>query len=444
MMTPFTKVSVLVPTRRRIGYLRKLLTSFAATVADAEQAELVFRCDSDDPESIECLRQTPHRFLVGPRREGYKSLPGFFNEMAAIAVGDVLMCCNDDVEFRTPGWPQLLLDEANRYPDGVFNIGVNVGLNDDKFPFSVVSRRMVEAMGCLNDPRLLFSDIFLLDVAKAFGRAVRVNTVTVFHDWAGHGSDDTRREANRHEFDVVFKDTHGNWTDEYAARHRDVVAEAVKNVRRSGDVVAELAINDLERYRPPEAAAANGPWPPRVRCESWNSHTPPHSIHYSKQEIAEVIRALCRYGIESGEVLVTSFGNGLSSLLWGSLFDRVVAIRPGDGDQASTGKYTVVPGSTRDTRFLLGLASRFTSLRAVVLDESRYESVISPYFLMRKVLRRPAIVVFTYTAPSRTEDDGMRLFVNHLRRGLIDNLFHEIVDVERDPSGPGMSYELLD
>ena len=363
--------------------------------------------------------------------------------MAAVAAGDILMCCNDDVEFRTPGWPQLLLDEANRYPDGVFNIGVDVGLNDEKFPFSVVSRRMVEAMGCLNDSRLLFSDIFLLDVAKAFGRAVRLNTVTVFHDWAGHGSDDTRREANRHEFDLVFKDTQGNWTDDYAARHRDVVAEAVAKVRRSGSVLSELTINDLERYRPPARSPDNGGWPPSVRCDSWSSHTPPHSIHYSKQEVAEVIRAICRHGIESGEVLVTALGNGLSSLLWGSLFNRVVAIATGDGDRTSNGKYTVVHGSTGDTRFLLDLAAGFTSLRAMVLDEGRYARVISPYFLMRRILQRPAIVIFTYTGAGRTEHDGMRRFVNDLRRGLVDNLFHEIVDVERDPNGPGMSYELL-
>jgi hypothetical protein len=208
-------------------------------------------------------------------------------------------------------------------------------------------------------------------------------------------------------------------------------------------VVAELAINDLERYRPPTPSPGNGLWPPAVRCDGWSSQTPPHSIHYSKKEVAEIIRAMCRHGIESGEVLVTSFGNGLSSLLWGHLFDRVVAIAPGDGDRTSNGKYTVVRGSTGDTRFLFELAAGLTSLRAIVLDESRYASVISPYFLMRKVVQRPAIVIFTRTGGGRAEHDGIRQFVSDLRRGLVDNLFHDIVDVERDPNGPGMSYELL-
>jgi hypothetical protein len=437
---PFGKVSVLVPTRRRTRFLTKMLRSFAATAVRPDEAELVLRCDNDDPESIECLRQTPHTFIVGPRREGYKSLPAFYNELAAISSGDVLMCCNDDVEFRTPGWPRLLLDEANTYPDGIFNIGVDVGLNDDKFPFSVVSRRMVDMMGCLNDPRLLFSDIFLLDVAKAFGRAVRLDTVTVFHDWAGHGADETRRDANRHEFDIVFKDAQGNWTDAYAERHRSVVAEAVAKVRRSGSMVAELAVTTLERYRPPTPVSDHAGWPPSVRCDGWNTETC-HSIHYSKAEVTEVIRAICRHGIDAGEVLVTSLGNGLSSLLWGSIFDRVVAISASGA--TSTGKYIVLPGSTGDTMFLSSVAARLTALRAIVLDDTRYASIISPYFLMRKIVQRPGIVVFTHTGAGQSEQIGARRFVSDLRRGLLDNRCHEIVDVESDPKGPGMSYELL-
>ena len=67
-MRHFTKVSVLVPTRRRSRYLQKLLTSFAATVGDAENAELVFRCDSDDPESISAFVR--HRTGVSSARAG--------------------------------------------------------------------------------------------------------------------------------------------------------------------------------------------------------------------------------------------------------------------------------------------------------------------------------------------------------------------------------------
>jgi len=182
--------------------------------------------------------------------------------MAAVATGDLLMCCNDDVVFQTRGWPGLLLAEARKYPDGIFNFGVNVGLNDDFFPFSIVSRQLVRTLGFINDERLLFSDVFLLDVAKHFNRAIRVKSVTIFHDWAGHGADETRRDANRHEFEVVFKDASGDWTDEYRRKHDQVVAEAVAKIERAGVLaLAQAAIQRFEAYVPPEERH-NTLWPP--------------------------------------------------------------------------------------------------------------------------------------------------------------------------------------
>jgi hypothetical protein len=440
----FQSISVLVPTRRRPEALSRLLASFAATVPDPCQAELVFRCDSDDPESMELVRRSGCLLVVGPRNEGYRSLPLFFNQMAAVARGDVLMCCNDDAEFQTPGWPALILAEANNYPDGIFNIGVRVGLNDDKFPFSVVSRRMMDRMGCLNDPRLLFSDVFLLDVARAFNRAVRLDSVTVFHHWAGHRADDTRLEANRHEFELVFKDVHGNWTDAYRDLHTSVVAEAVGRIRADDEGVADTALAQLERYRPPAASPLL--WPPAVSCASWNGRHPPDTIHYSRSEVRQVIAAMVRHGVVGSDIVVTSFNNGLPSLLWGQLFDRVVTVAGCEQlpeRRIDDGRHTVLAGSTGDPAFMSAVIAELAALRAVVIDDTRYASIISPYFRLRPLVRRPGIVVFTNTGPSQPAAIGARRFVAELRRGAVDNCAHEIYEVLPDPQGPGMSYELL-
>jgi hypothetical protein len=440
----FQSISVLVPTRRRPEALSRLLASFAATVGDSSQAELIFRCDSDDPESIELVRQSGNLLIVGPRHDGYRSLPVFFNQMAAVTRGDVLMCCNDDAEFQTPGWPALILAEANNYPDGIFNIGVHVGLNDDKFPFSVVSRRMIDAMGCLNDPRLLFSDVFLLDVARAFNRAVRLDTVTVSHQWAGHQADETRLEANRHEFALVFKDVEGNWTDAYRDLHTSVVAEAVARIRADSSVVAESVLAALERYRPPSASSAI--WPPAVACVNWNTRQPPDTIHYSRSEVREVIAAMVRNGVLGGNILVTSFNNGLPSVLWGELFERVVTVAGCEQlpeRRIDDGRHTVMAGSIGDPAFMATVTAELTALRALVIDDTRYSSIISPYFMLRALIRRPGIIVFINTGPSQPASVGARRFVADLRRGSVDNFAHEIYDVTPDPQGPGMSYELL-
>jgi hypothetical protein len=218
----FHKISVLVPTRQRLDDLRTLLASYDATAGESVESELVFRVDDDDPASAELLRASGRTVLVGPRHAGYSSLPWFYRELLAIATGDVLMTGNDDMVFRTPGWPALLLAEANRYPDGVFNLGVSTH-NATHFPFSTIARVAADAMGYVHDPRLYWGDVFLRDVMAAFDRAVLVPTVTIDHDWRGWRPDRTFREADQ--------DNPARTNSLYWMTHDAVVNQAVSRVR---------------------------------------------------------------------------------------------------------------------------------------------------------------------------------------------------------------------
>jgi glycosyltransferase involved in cell wall biosynthesis len=235
----YSKISVLIPTRNRIEYLKKMLKSYEDTVANPDQTELVFRVDSDDPQSADFLAHYGWPIIVGPRDEGYKSLPRFYNEMVKQAAGDLFVCGNDDMIFLTPDWPRLVIEEANKYPDGIFNIGVSTGLNDEKFPFSIVSRQLVDRLGKINDERLLFSDIFLLDIARHFNRAILLHSVIFYHDWTGYTNDQTRRDASKHEFSEVWEKAPGNWTAAYTKLHNMAVSEAIAKL----DSVSKIRIN---------------------------------------------------------------------------------------------------------------------------------------------------------------------------------------------------------
>jgi len=184
----FEKISVLVPTRGRVPHLRTLLQSF-----DSSCAELVFRVDDDDLETQSFLAQYPWTVMIGPRCHGYASIPVFFNEAVQAALGDVVMLGNDDMRFVTPHWAESLLHEANQYRDGIFNLGVST-LNETHFPFSVVSKRVTNALGFVCDPRLFWVDIFLRDIMAHFGRCVMVPSVRVEHDWAGYPYDVLHRD----------------------------------------------------------------------------------------------------------------------------------------------------------------------------------------------------------------------------------------------------------
>lgn len=214
----FHRVSVLIPTRGRLERLQRLLASWDETVTDPSSAELIFRIDEDDTESLRFLLKHDHRVLVGQRLQGYRSLPQFFEEMRSKAQGDLLLTGNDDMVFRTVDWPQRVCEVANQHPDGVFCLGVNVQ-NAKNFPFAIVSAKATEAIGYLHDSRLFWGDVFLRDVYAKFGRAIRTDAVTIDHEWAGHVKDQTFQEARQHEG--------RNWDERYWQRHHECVLDAV-------------------------------------------------------------------------------------------------------------------------------------------------------------------------------------------------------------------------
>lgn len=440
----FRKVSVLVPTRNRLERLDRFIKSYQATVGDNETAELVFRCDSDDLESVRYLSAYDWHVLVGPRLRGYRSLPGFYNDMARLATGDVLACGNDDMLFQTQDWPARVLEVANRYPDGIFNLGVNTGLNDDKFPFSIVSRKFNDSLGFINDVRLLFSDVFIRDVMEKFSRNVRVTNVTFFHDWAGHGeADQTRRDANAHEFDMVFADREGNWTDTYRIRHESAVAEAVAKITSDSDIAPSIVLDNFAQYRPPEQADPSKPWPPTASPASWCSGRASSALHYRKDELIALLRVLLRLPIARNTAVLASLKSGLAAILWGQVFDQVVAIaEQAPGEPIVDGKYSIYRGSVGNTRFLYGIIDRIGSPDCLILDDTRYANLISPYYLFRKAMRTLGVIVFFRTPDVPADEDGMARFLHDLRIGALDGTCHEITEIAV-PGGASICYELL-
>jgi glycosyltransferase involved in cell wall biosynthesis len=222
----FDKISVLVPTRKRIERLKVLLESYAVTTRGAGHfSELVFRVDDDDVETKDFLlgQEANVRVVVGPRHQGYQSMPQFFNELFANSTGDVLMCGNDDMVFKTLHWAPRLLSRANNFPDGLFDLGVTTH-NEDHYPFSVISRRAAEHLGFLWDPRIYWGDIFLRDIMAWFGRTVMLPEVQIDHDWVGFEPDLTFVEGDQND---IYRRDPTYW----AGTHATAVAEAVAKLK---------------------------------------------------------------------------------------------------------------------------------------------------------------------------------------------------------------------
>jgi hypothetical protein len=185
-------ITVMVPTRGRTQLLHMMLNTLFATVSDQANVEVIARVDEDDQETVRYLFDRGQvKVLVGPRL-GYDHVPHMFNEIAAASSGELILAGNDDLEFQTPGWDRLLEQAAAKYPDGIFDLGVDDRLNNANYCFPCVSRRVVDLLGFFFDDRLLYPDIWLRDVMIPFGRAVRVDEVVIAHHWQGMSEDQTQ------------------------------------------------------------------------------------------------------------------------------------------------------------------------------------------------------------------------------------------------------------
>lgn len=207
----------------------------------------------------------------------------------------------------------------------------------------------------------------------------------------------------------------------------------------------ELAIASLSNYKPPQTTKPGQIWPPSVACKSWNNETPPDAIHYSQREIKEILRVVYEQGVQDGELLLSNYKNGLPSLLWGNVFSKVVSIyqEPLDRGQIVDSKQTILSGTLGDTRFLYSVMEYLSNLKAILIDEVYYAHIISPYFLFRKLIKPPGIIIFMNAGNKVSEHAGVHRFLNDLSSGFLDNKKHNIVHINSDPRGFGIGYEII-
>jgi hypothetical protein len=204
-----------------------------------------------------------------------------------------------------------------------------------------------------------------------------------------------------------------------------------------------MALTRFESYVPPIGRPA-GVWPPARSCSQWKTPGIGGGIHYARSEAAQIIEEIYRQGADQGQAVVTSFTNGLSNLLWAQVFSRLLSVRiPPAAPPVKSDGHCIMSGNLGETKFLYSIIDRLDDCRALIIDDRRYSTVMSTYFLLGQHLKRPGIVIFTPTADATCEESGARRFVNDLRTGAVDNRRHLVADVVPENGGPGMSYEVF-
>ncbi len=457
----FTTISVLLPTRKRVHILKAMLTSLWNTCHFSDTVEVICRCDHDDMETQEFLRKQKATYIVGPRLKGYGSLPSFMNECACLSKGDLLLMCNDDCVFKTPGWDIKILECANQVPDGIFNIGVSTSLNDNLFPFSIVSRKLLSILGFINDERLLFSDIFLLDLMTEFGRAIRLPTVTIQHDWANPDDDQVRLEASRIENSLVFDGTPGdasdpkrNWRPDYRRLHEKAVKEAVAKIERSG-ILNILSEKEENVKKVIEAYLRRNSGKRLVNVEEGTQQkTYKLERLYSIDNLAEILKILIYEDDLCRTALVVSFLDWERLALWGSFVKNIVCIRDAPQsycDEEKIGNCTLVTlpimdliSLNRFKDFYIGnQRGIFRTIDILVIEDGPYPKVIVNYYIFKRVMTpQKAAVVFVH-AGNEDGESGNDKLVDSLRSGVVDNRNHSIHGYITPSTKKGFSIEFM-
>ncbi len=106
--------TLILNSRGRVSLLKKLFDSIIFTTKDLSRIEIIITIDDDDTSTIEYLAAAPIKerckvtVICGPR---IKNINISFNHMATIAVGRYIFNLNDDVEFLTENWDEIVLNQ---------------------------------------------------------------------------------------------------------------------------------------------------------------------------------------------------------------------------------------------------------------------------------------------------------------------------------------------
>ncbi len=207
-------ISLLVPTRARPIFMKRLWESAVETAADPARLEVVFYLDSDDTEGIDCynaLKSGRVKAVIGPRI----LLSEAWNVCYRASAKEICMHCGDDLIFRSQDWDRYIRDAFQAVPDKILFVYGRDGIQDQKLgTHGFLHRNWVEMVGYFVPPYFAsdYNDLWLTDIAKRIKRARFLPEVFTehMHPLVGKAELDVNhqerlRRHHRENVDLVYK-----------------------------------------------------------------------------------------------------------------------------------------------------------------------------------------------------------------------------------------------
>lgn len=188
------KFSILLNTRNRARYLENLLYSLITKTKNLQDIEVLVNYDDDDTTSHDFAQNKFNlniRFFKNPRPH---SLHSTINLMAKQAKGQYLIGVNDDIEFITEGWDEIILKKVesfkieNNIKDDIIYCKTSCTSvdRDPTLPYGscpIVSKEAIDTIGLFlyEEFRGLGGDSSIYRVYAAVHRVVDISEVWFDH-----------------------------------------------------------------------------------------------------------------------------------------------------------------------------------------------------------------------------------------------------------------------
>jgi glycosyltransferase involved in cell wall biosynthesis len=199
-----SKISVLIPTRKRPSRLEKSILSLVDLSASPRNLEFIIGIDDDDTETqnyvVDSLFPNLDQKNIAITaltfsRMGYHRLHEYLNAMYQHSTGNWLILFNDDAVMITSKWD----DEIRKY-DGEFKcLAFDTHRHHPYSIFPIIPREWVEYMGAISNHHMF--DAVISQIAYMLGIMQRTN-IQVEHerfDLIGEEADQTYRERTMFE-----------------------------------------------------------------------------------------------------------------------------------------------------------------------------------------------------------------------------------------------------
>lgn len=216
------KISLLLPSRQRPHFMRRVWETALKTCEFENDLEIVFVLDDDDTFSIMEAKQMSQenrnvKFVVQPRDTNLSRL---WNKACKISTGSIFMHLGDDIVFRSDDWDTHVRNVFNRYDDRIVFVYGRDGIVDKPVmskdgqittytshfgTHGFIHRNWVDTVGYFVPPYFVsdYNDTWLNEVSEKLQRKVFLPEVFTehMHFTAGKATMDqnTRERLVRHQ-----------------------------------------------------------------------------------------------------------------------------------------------------------------------------------------------------------------------------------------------------